>query len=55
MINFVCIYYGNKYTFPYVKNLHNMVERNLTIPHRFICFTDNTVISHNEKNLKQLT
>ena len=31
MINFVCVYYGDKYTFPYVKNLHNMVERNLTM------------------------
>ncbi len=45
MINFACVYYGDKYTFPYVKILHNMVERNLTVPHRFICFTDNTVIA----------
>ena len=49
MINFVCIYYGNKYSFPYVKNLHNMVERNLTIPHKFICFTDNTVIAQRKE------
>ena len=28
-----------------------MVERNLTIPHRFICFTDNTVI-HKRKEFK---
>ena len=51
MINFVCIYYGDKYTFPYVKNLHNMVERNLTTPHKFICFTDNTII-HRRKEFK---
>ena len=49
MINFVCIYYGNKYSFPYVKNLHNMVERNLTTPHKFICFTDNTVIAQRKE------
>ena len=38
-----------KYSFPYVKNLHNMVERNLTIPHKFICFTDNTVIAQRKE------
>ena len=51
MLNFVCVYYGDKYTFPYVRNLHSMVERNLTIPHKFICFTDNTVI-HRRKEFK---
>ena len=51
MLNFACVYYGDKYTFPYVRNLHSMVERNLTIPHRFICFTDNTVI-HRRKEFK---
>ena len=50
-LNFACVYYGDKYTFPYVRNLHSMVERNLTIPHRFICFTDNTVI-HRRKEFK---
>ena len=49
MLNFVCVYYGNKYSFPYVKNLHNMVERNLTTPHKFICFTDNTVIAQRKE------
>jgi len=51
MLNFACVYYGDKYTFPYVRNLHSMVERNLTVPHRFICFTDNTVI-HKRKEFK---
>jgi len=45
MLNFACVYYGDKYTFPYVRNLHSMVERNLTVPHRFICFTDNIIIN----------
>ena len=48
---FACVFYGDKYTFPYVSNLYNMVERNLTSPYRFICFTDNTVI-HKQKGLK---
>ena len=51
MINIACVYYGDKYTFKYVENLYNMVKRNFTIPHRFICFTDNTVI-HRRKEFK---
>ena len=44
-MNFVCVYYGNKYPLEYVQNLYNMVQRHLTVPHKFICFTDH-------KNLK---
>ena len=51
MLNFACVFYGDKYTFSYVKNLYNMVKRNLTTPHRFICFTDNTVI-HKQRDFK---
>ena len=51
MLNFACVFYGDKYTFSYVINLYNMVERNLTSPYRFICFTDNTVI-HKQKQFK---
>jgi len=51
MLNFACVFYGDKYTFKYVENLYNMVERNLTSPYRFICFTDNTVI-HKQKQFK---
>ena len=41
-MNFVCVYYGNKYRPEYVQKLYNMVNRHLTIDHKFICFTDNT-------------
>ena len=57
MLNFACVYYGDKYSKPatapwsYIQNLYNMVKRNLTIPHRFICFTDNVII-HNRKEFK---
>ena len=51
MLNFACVFYGDKYIFKYVENLYNMVERNLTSPYRFICFTDNTVI-HKQKQFK---
>src|SRR6056300_1868138 len=50
-MNFVCVYYGDKYIFKYVEVLYNMVKKNLTIPHNFICFTDSTVIQ-NRKEFK---
>ena len=40
MINFCCVYYGNKYEPIYVQNLYNMVQRHLTTSHKFYCFTD---------------
>ncbi len=40
MINVVCVKWGTKYPSYYVNNLYYMVERRLTVPHRFICFTD---------------
>ena len=57
MLNFACVFYGDKYIRPptdpwsYVRNLYNMVERNLTIPYRFICFTDSTVL-HKQKEFR---
>jgi hypothetical protein len=33
--------WGTKYGSDYVNKLHSMVQRHLTIPHRFVCFTDN--------------
>lgn len=44
MINFACVFYGLKYDIDYVRKLYNMVQRNTTVPHKFICFTDNTSI-----------
>ncbi len=40
MINFCCVLYGTKYQPIYVQNLYNMVSRNLSVPHKFYCFTD---------------
>ena len=34
-----CVYWGDKYDKAYVYALKEMVERNLTIPHRFVCIT----------------
>ena len=40
MITVCCLKTGTKYSSEYVNKLHSMVERNLTIPHEFVCITD---------------
>ena len=40
VVNVVCMKWGTKYPAPYVNNLASMVKRNLTLPYRFVCFTD---------------
>lgn len=40
MLNVVCIKVGTKYGAEYVNNLQAMVSRYLTLPHRFLCITD---------------
>ncbi len=41
MLNVLCLKHGTKYGPEYVNNLYNMIQRHLTVPHRFICFTEN--------------
>ena len=36
----VCLKYGTKYNASYVNKLYNMVSKNLTIEHEFVCFTE---------------
>ena len=38
--NVICMKWGEKYSADYVNILFNMVSRNLSIPFRFVCFTD---------------
>ena len=40
--NVICIKWGTKFGPEYVNNLYHMVEKNLSLPHRFVCFTDNS-------------
>jgi hypothetical protein len=51
LVNVVCVYWGNKYSPDYVSKLYNMVKRNLSIPFRFIVYTDHPsqTLAH-EKN-----
>ncbi|MCL2330990.1 MAG: glycosyltransferase [Proteobacteria bacterium] len=47
-VNVVCMWWRRedgteKFGLEYVNRLYRMVEKNLTIPHRFVCFTEDTV------------
>lgn len=39
-VNVVCLKWGQVYSADYVNNLYSMVQRHLSLPFRFICFTD---------------
>lgn len=41
MKNVICMKWGDKFDANYVNRLYRMVEKNLTVPHRFVCFTEN--------------
>jgi len=41
MVNVICMKWGDKFPAEYVNRLYGMVSRNLTIPFRFVCFTEN--------------
>ncbi|MGL5784748.1 MAG: hypothetical protein ACRCYZ_04730 [Alphaproteobacteria bacterium] len=40
LVNVVCMKWGERYTSHYVNVLKGMVGRHLSLPHRFVCFTD---------------
>lgn len=42
MNNVVCLKHGTKYSAEYVNNLYSMVKRNLTVPFKFTCFTEDS-------------
>ena len=42
MITVCCVKVNDKYGPEYVNILHAMVKRNLSIPHKFVCITDDT-------------
>ena len=48
LVNVVCVYWGNKYSPDYVNKLYNMVKRNLTVPHQFICYTDHPSLNFSD-------
>ena len=40
--NVLCIKWGSKYSADYVNKLYSMVERHLSLSHRFVCLTEDT-------------
>jgi len=40
MITVACVFWGDKFSEDYVYNLKSMIERNTTVPHKFVCFSD---------------
>lgn len=40
MVNVICIKWGTRYGPEYVNRLYHMVNRNLSLPFRFVCLTD---------------
>lgn len=46
MKNVICMKWGTAYGPEYVNILAAMVKRTLTVPHRFVCFTDDTAGIH---------
>jgi len=53
-VNVLCLKWGKKYPSEYVNILHASVKRNLTLPHRFICITDDPRGLHPEIEVKDL-
>ena len=41
ILNVCCVWTGDKFEEFYVERLRNMVEKNLTVTHKFYCYTDN--------------
>ena len=52
--NVICIKWGTKFGPEYVNRLYKMVEKNLSLPHRFVCFTDNSTGIDKEIEIRPL-
>ena len=54
MKNILCVKWGNKFSAGYVNKLYSMVERHLTLPHRFVCLTEDPTGLNEEIETKPL-
>ncbi len=54
MVNVICMKWGDKFPPLYVNRLYAMVNKNLTIPFRFVCFTENSDGIRKEVEIKPL-
>ena len=53
-VNIVCMKWGDKFPATYVNKLYAMVSRNLTLPFRFVCFTDDSKDIRSEVEIKDI-
>ena len=51
-VTVACVHWGTKFSLDYVYNLKAAVERNTTIPHRFVCYSDKGIKGVETKILK---
>ena len=54
MKNVLCVKWGNKFSAEYVNKLYSMVERHLSLPHRFVCLTEDPTGLNSEIETKPL-
>ncbi|BBB24424.1 conserved hypothetical protein [Isorropodon fossajaponicum endosymbiont JTNG4] len=53
-VNIICMKWGDKFPVEYVNRLFGMVSRHLSIPFRFVCFTENSVGIRDEVEIQDL-
>ena len=53
-VNIICMKWGDKFPAEYVNRLYGMVARNLSIPFRFVCFTENNDGIRDEVEIQNL-
>ena len=53
-VNIICMKWGEKFDASYVNKLYGMVSRNLTLPFRFVCFTENSKGIRDEVQIEPL-
>jgi hypothetical protein len=53
-VNIICMKWGDKFPSEYVNRLYSMVNRNLSLPFRFVCFTEDDSGIRNEVEVQPL-
>ncbi|RUA07100.1 MAG: glycosyltransferase [Gammaproteobacteria bacterium] len=53
-VNIICMKWGNKFPADYVNRLYGMVERHLSLPFQFVCFTDDGAGVRDEVTIQSL-
>jgi hypothetical protein len=51
-VTVACVYWGNKFSLDYVYNLKAAVEKNTTVPHKFVVYSDKAVPNVETKILR---